>query len=187
VNGHTFAVDAGFPHTGFTGAEFTLNAPGPASDYTWSSSSTWATVDGAGKVRFTQKGNAAPVTITATPTAGGDLLSYTFTVTDWFIHNGSTLMNWRDAANWCTSQGATQPTVAKLKLSLDQNTRGVGSLWSEWGRMDNYHSSSGFYSDIYWSSESHSTDTYYSVYLYNGDNFSGYESINNAVVCLQSL
>ncbi|MFQ6283722.1 inverse autotransporter beta domain-containing protein [Yersinia enterocolitica] len=184
VNGTTFAVDAGFPSTGFTGAEFTLNASGQASDYTWSSSSSWATVDGTGKVRFTQKGNATPVTITATPTAGGTPLSYTFTVSTWFINNGSNAMVWSDAAAWCTSQTATQPT--RVELTQGQNTRGVGSLGSEWGQMSNY-SSSGFGNGGYWTSEADGIGYHYVVFLNIGIVISGGDSFGDYVVCRQGL
>ncbi|PNM27328.1 hypothetical protein A6J66_000940 [Yersinia enterocolitica] len=184
VNGATFTVDAGFPSTGFTGAEFTLNATGQASDYTWSSDSSWATVDSTGKVSFTQKGTATPVTITATPKSGGDPLSYTFRVTDWFINNGDTGMTWSDSAAWCTAQGATQPAVAGLTLGYD--TRGVSSLWSEWGDMDNY-GGSGFSSYGYWTSEANGDGYHYVVDLDDGlvdrlnDRFSTY------VACRQGL
>lgn len=184
VNGTTCGVDAGFPGTGFTGAEFTLNASGPASDYTWSSSSTWATVDSSGKVRFTQKGDSTPVIITATPTAGGDPLSYTFTVGSWFINNGETFMNWSDAAAWCTAQGAEQSTMAGLTQGTD--TRGVGSLWSEWGRMGNY-SSSGFGSSYYWTSEANGIGNHYNVNLNNGNVNSNNDSNNNYVACRQGV
>lgn len=183
VNGTTFAVDAGFPSTGFTGAEFTLNVSGQASDYTWSSSSTWAEVDSGGKVSFTQKGTASPVTITATPTAGGTPLSYTFTVGSWFINNGETYMNWSDAAAWCTAQAAEQSTVAGLTQGT--NTRGVGSLWSEWGRMSNY-SSSGFVSN-YWTSEADGVGGHYRVSLIVGVVGSGLDSDTGYVVCRQGL
>ncbi|HHL2713179.1 TPA: hypothetical protein ACQ39K_004837 [Yersinia enterocolitica] len=184
VNGHTFAVDAGFPSTGFTGAEFTLNVSGQASAYTWSSSSTWATVDNSGEVKFTQRGNATPVTITATPTVGGTPLSYTFTVSTWFINNGANIMNWSAAANWCASQTAIQPS--RTELTQGTNTRGVGSLWSEWGLMSNY-SDSGFSSEAYWSSEVAGTGNHYFVYLGNGYVGSNSDSGYGSATCRQGL
>ncbi|HHL2713040.1 TPA: YrIlm family inverse autotransporter adhesin [Yersinia enterocolitica] len=184
VNGHTFAVDVGFPSTGFTGAEFTLNVSGQASDYVWSSSSSWATVDSTGKVSFTQKGTASPVTITATLTAGGEALSYTFAVNTWFINNGSTYLIWGDAANWCTSQGTELSTV--VGLTQGTNTRGVGSLWSEWGDMSAY-SDSGFRSFLYWSSERYDSVSHYFVVLGNGDVGSYTDSVDIFVACRQSL
>ncbi|MFV8808536.1 hypothetical protein ACNSPD_00320, partial [Yersinia enterocolitica] len=146
--------------------------------------SSWATVDGTGKVRFTQKGNATPVTITATPTAGGTPLSYTFTVSTWFINNGSNAMVWSDAAAWCTSQTATQPT--RVELTQGQNTRGVGSLGSEWGQMSNY-SSSGFGNGGYWTSEADGIGYHYVVFLNIGIVISGGDSFGDYVVCRQGL
>ncbi|MEX2954835.1 hypothetical protein AB4K01_26960, partial [Serratia fonticola] len=94
VNGHTFGMAEGFPSTGFTGARFTLNVSGQASNYTWdnwdNSGGSWVTVDDSGNVSFTAKGNSTPVTITATPKGGGVPLIYTFSVNTWFINNGST-------------------------------------------------------------------------------------------------
>ncbi|HDL6960682.1 TPA: hypothetical protein PXM37_004365, partial [Yersinia enterocolitica] len=126
-----------------------------------------------------------PVTITATPTAGGAPLSYTFTVTDWFINNGGTEMTWSDAANWCTNQSATQPTLAQL--TQGSNTRGVGSLWSEWGPMGIY-SSSGFLSSYYWTSEADDIGYHYRVNLYRSNVYSDNDdSANFYVVCRQGL
>ncbi|WP_431225942.1 invasin domain 3-containing protein (plasmid) [Serratia sp. L9] len=68
ANGYNFAVGAGFPSTGFTGATFTLKMSGIASDYTWTSSApSWVTVNNSGQVSFTSQGDSSPVTVTATP------------------------------------------------------------------------------------------------------------------------
>ncbi|HDL6964622.1 TPA: Ig-like domain-containing protein, partial [Yersinia enterocolitica] len=185
VNGTTFAVNAGFPSTGFAQAFFTLNVTGSPSDYTWSSSSSWATVDSSGKVSFTQKGDSTPVTITATLKAGGAALSYTFSVNTWFINNGlTTSMTWSNASNWCATQSATQPTPAQLTQGT--SIRGVGSLWSEWGAMGNY-SNSGFRSTYYWSSEFSGTGNHYNVHLNNGSVTSFDDSYTFLVACRQGL
>ncbi|EKN6179140.1 hypothetical protein WKA22_004097 [Yersinia enterocolitica] len=154
ANGTTFTVNDGFPSTGFTQAFFALGVTtGSASDYIWSNGgNTWTTVDNTGKVTFTAKGNSTPVTITATPKAGGAPQAYTFTVGSWFINNGSTMASWSDASAWCTTQGAVQPT--KDQVTQGENTRGIGSLWSEWGNMNNYQSS-GFVDNFYWTSEAY--------------------------------
>lgn len=68
VNGYTFAKDAGFPTTGFKGANFTLNVTDrPASDFTWTSDASWLTVTD-GVVTFTGTGDK--VTVTGTPSSG---------------------------------------------------------------------------------------------------------------------
>lgn len=150
VNRKSFKLDEGFPTIGFTGAEFMLTVTGAATDYTWSSSATtWALVDSAGKVSFTEQGNASPVTITATPKSGETPLTYTFTVRNWFINNGETLMNHKNSSDWCINQGLIQP--AQVELTQSQNIRQVGALWSEWGNL-NIYNGSGFHSDSsHWS------------------------------------
>ncbi|MBL5829222.1 hypothetical protein [Serratia fonticola] len=189
VNGHTFGMTEGFPSTGFTGARFALNVRGVASDYAWDNGgSSWVTVDDSGNVAFTDKGNSTPVTITATPKGGGAPLTYTFSVNTWFINNGSTGMSWSDASNWCTAQGLTQPT--KDDMTLGTNVRGIGSLWSEWGRMGKY-SGSDFVNDYYWTSELEGVFNkivfYYVVHLYDGDVDGGQNSSITEAVCRQGI
>ncbi|EKA7110280.1 hypothetical protein OL205_004369, partial [Salmonella enterica] len=185
VNGTTFAVNDGFPSTGFTGAEFSLMVTGAASDYTWSSSaSSWAQVDSSGKVSFTSKGNASPVTITATPTGGGTPLTYIFTVGSWF-NNSLTFMTWANASTWCTNQSLSQPTRGELTMGL--HTRAVGSLWSEWGDMGNY-SGSGFFSHLYWASEVNGVGNHYYVNLIDGNVLLSHDGSGLIrVVCRQGL
>ncbi|EFW11172.1 putative conserved hypothetical protein, partial [Serratia symbiotica str. Tucson] len=82
VNGYQFAPTAGFPKTGFTGAHFTarLNGGVSAQDYNWNTSApTWTTVSADSMVRFTDKGNANEVTITATSKVNpAKAIHYTF-------------------------------------------------------------------------------------------------------------
>ncbi|MGL6350052.1 MAG: Ig-like domain-containing protein [Aeromonas sp.] len=159
VNNYFFAIDEGFPSTGFTDAKFTLNlSGGAASDYYWSSSAAWAQVDSSGNVSFISQGDISPVTITATPTAGGTPLTYTFTVTSWFIFDHSTFMTWDNASSWCFANGWRQPTVAETTQGT--NVRGVGSLFSEWGPIESYIPSIiGFMDDHFWTSEVFTTTT----------------------------
>ena len=193
VNGTTFAVDKGFPTTGFTGAHFTLIVPGAASDYTWSSSANWAPVDSSGKVSFTAKGNLSPVTITATPTGGGTPRTYTFTVQSWFTNNGNIRMNWADASAFCTDNRLKQPGHLQLVNKTNaQATRQAGNnvLWSEWGVMG-YYTGSGFNNNSYWASDVSDTGSHYSVNLRIGlgAGLSVIEgpNITLSVVCLQEL
>lgn len=190
VNETTFAVDAGFPSTGFTGAAFTLTTPGAASDYTWSSSaSSWAQVDSSGKVTFIAQGTSSPVTITAIPTAGGNPLTYTFTIGSWFINNGNPAMTWTDASAFCTRQGLQQPTRLQLtnaESGLGTREAGSHALWSEWGVMGNY-SGSGFGSRFYWTSEARIVGNHYGVSLLNGAANSSADSGNGYAVCRQGL
>ncbi|EMR7683814.1 hypothetical protein WKA22_004001 [Yersinia enterocolitica] len=142
-------------------------------------------MDNTGKVTFTAKGNSTPVTITATPKAGGAPLTYTFTVSSWFINNGSTTMNWNDASAWCTARGTTQPTRVQLIQGI--GTRGIGSLWSEWGNMGNY-TGSGFLSIYYWTSVAGSIGHHDLVFLSSGSIASNIDSYDGGyVVCRQGL
>ncbi|MEX2954839.1 hypothetical protein AB4K01_26980, partial [Serratia fonticola] len=130
------------------------------------------------------KGNSTPVTITATPKGGGVPLIYTFSVNTWFINNGSTVMPWSDASNWCTAQELAQPT--RGDMTMGSGVRGLGSLFSEWGRMDNY-SGSGFGSYTYWTSDEISSRYHYYVQLGNGLASSSGDANGLYVVCRQGL
>ncbi|MCP1602064.1 uncharacterized protein YjdB [Aeromonas caviae] len=189
VNDFTFAVDAGFPTTGFDGAEFALNTPSAPSDYTWSSDAPWVSVDSSGTVSFISQGDAAPVTITATPTSGGTSLAYTFTITSWFRSNGSSTVTYSEARAWCNEQ---QPSYqwkipAYRLLSQAPATRGVGALWREWGDMRNYANST-FTWRGHWSSTTVSTGNYYFVYLDSGNvNWTAGSNTSNAAICALTL
>ncbi|UIA88214.1 inverse autotransporter beta domain-containing protein [Erwinia tracheiphila] len=175
VNGYTFAKDAGFPTSGFTGATFTLNlTTGSASDYTWKSDASWVSVTD-GVVKFTGAGTGSKVTITGTPASGqGKIIRYSFTLKSWFINNGSTTMNWSDANTYCSSRsGYSQPTVAQMNMSsyyIPTRERGTGALWNEWGNLSNY-SSAGFSGTYNWSAEMIDDDTAYLVDLKEGSTY----------------
>ncbi|WP_195757896.1 Ig-like domain-containing protein, partial [Serratia marcescens] len=194
VNGYTYAVDAGFPKTGFAGAKFTVQLNGgEPTDYTWTSSASWASVSAGGEVTFTGKGDSTPVTVTATskldPTKA---FEYTFTLNDWYINNGSTIMTWSAANTYCTNQGASLATRLQLggpQLTTYQyNVRGtVGSLWSEWGDVSTYTGSGFPSSSGTWTSEVFSSGLHYSVGVATG--FVDYypDSNSSYVACRQGL
>ncbi|MGP2411530.1 inverse autotransporter beta domain-containing protein [Yersinia sp. 2553 StPb PI] len=170
VNGHVFTVNDEFPKTGFTAATFILNMNRNASDFTWSSNQPGAVnVNGGGQVKLNSK-PTGPVTITATPKDGGSPLSYTFAVQKWFIHNGSTMAVWSDAVEFCSLQLASQPSRTDLSsTNYSFGTRLVGSLFDEWGRMDNY-TGSGFIGTLYWTGDTPDPST---GYHYLGDSIAG--------------
>ncbi|MBJ9245694.1 inverse autotransporter beta domain-containing protein [Citrobacter koseri] len=194
VNGYTFAKDAGFPTTGFTGATFTLNlTSGVVSDYTWTSDASWVSVTD-GVVKFTGTGTGDKVTITGIPTNGqGKIIKYSFTLKSWFINNGATLMTWSDAKAYCSSQsGYSLSTVAQLsnasRLSdgsydKDASRAANAGLWSEWGPL----SSAGFSGLYYWASEQWSSAHHYSVDLSFGVVGSNVDSVTYYAVCRQGL
>ncbi|WP_323880201.1 Ig-like domain-containing protein, partial [Aeromonas caviae] len=164
VNDFTFAVDAGFPATGFDGAEFTLNTPSAPSDYTWSSDAPWVSVDSSGTVSFISRGNAAPVTITATPISGGEPLAYTFAITHWFHGNGSEKLARSAAISLCNT---LELPLFKWNiphyslLNVRTHTRGnIGQLWSEWGNMHVYSNAAFPLRTYYWAKGSGTSVNY---------------------------
>ncbi|WP_252120356.1 inverse autotransporter beta domain-containing protein [Symbiopectobacterium purcellii] len=191
VNGYTFEKDAGFPTTGFKGAEFTLElSSGSASDYDWTTDApSWVSVS-AGVVSFTGQGTGDKVTITGTPKSGGRAIAYSFTLGSWFINNGGAYMNWTDGAAYCAAlSGYGQPTVQQLNGggSLSRGTRGtLGGLWSEWGNLNKY-TGAGFSGSYYWSSEQKSSGSHYDVSLNDGYVLSFNDYNTDVVVCRQGL
>ncbi|MEN4170986.1 Ig-like domain-containing protein, partial [Serratia marcescens] len=194
VNGYTYAVDAGFPKTGFAGAKFTVQLNGgEPTDYTWTSSASWASVSADGEVTFTGKGDSTPVTVTATskldPTKA---FEYTFTLNDWYIDNGSTAMTWSAANTYCTNQGASLATRLQLggpqMTAGEYNVRGtVGSLWSEWGDVSTHTGSPLPSSSDAWTSEVYSSSSHYNIRLSTGRVRYDSSSYHNYVACRQGL
>ena len=142
-----------FPSQGFTGAYYQLNndnfAPGKtAADYEFSSSASWVDVDATGKVTFKNVGSNWE-RITATPKSGGPSYVYEIRVKSWWVNSGDAFMIYSLAENFCSSNGYTLPRADHLNHS---RSRGIGSLYSEWGDMGHYTTEAGFQSNMYWSS-----------------------------------
>lgn len=142
-----------FPSQGFTGAYYQLNndnfAPGKtAADYEFSSSASWVDVDATGKVTFKNVGSNWE-RITATPKSGGPSYVYEIRVKSWWVNSGDAFMIYSLAENFCSSNGYTLPRADHLNHS---RSRGIGSLYSEWGDMGHYTTDAGFQSNMYWSS-----------------------------------
>lgn len=143
-----------FPSQGFTGAYYQLNndnfAPGKtAADYEFSSSASWVDVDATGKVTFKNVGSNSE-RITATPKSGGPSYVYEIRVKSWWVNAGEAFMIYSLAENFCSSNGYTLPRANYLNHS---SSRGIGSLYSEWGDMGHYTTEAGFQSNMYWSSK----------------------------------
>lgn len=142
-----------FPSQGFTGAYYQLNndnfAPGKtAADYEFSSSASWVDVDATGKVTFKNVGSNSE-RITATPKSGGPSYVYEIRVKSWWVNAGEAFMIYSLAENFCSSNGYTLPRANYLNHC---SSRGIGSLYSEWGDMGHYTTDAGFQSNMYWSS-----------------------------------
>ncbi|EMX5559548.1 inverse autotransporter adhesin YeeJ, partial [Escherichia coli] len=139
-----------FPSQGFTGAYYQLNndnfAPGKtAADYEFSSSASWVDVDATGKVTFKNVGSNWE-RITATPKSGGPSYVYEIRVKSWWVNSGDAFMIYSLAENFCSSNGYTLPRADHLNHS---RSRGIGSLYSEWGDMGHYTTEAGFQSNMY--------------------------------------
>lgn len=159
-----------FPSQGFTGAYYQLNndnfAPGKtAADYEFSSSASWVDVDATGKVTFKNVGSNSE-RITATPKSGGPSYVYEIRVKSWWVNAGEAFMIYSLAENFCSSNGYTLPRANYLNHC---SSRGIGSLYSEWGDMGYYTTDAGFQSNMYWSSSPANSSEQYVVSLATGD------------------
>ncbi|EFI5785565.1 inverse autotransporter adhesin YeeJ [Escherichia coli] len=159
-----------FPSQGFTGAYYQLNndnfAPGKtAADYEFSSSASWVDVDATGKVTFKNVGSNSE-RITATPKSGGPSYVYEIRVKSWWVNAGEAFMIYSLAENFCGSNGYTLPRANYLNHC---SSRGIGSLYSEWGDMGHYTTDAGFQSNMYWSSSPANSSEQYVVSLATGD------------------
>ncbi|EFP6924396.1 inverse autotransporter adhesin-like protein YeeJ [Shigella dysenteriae] len=169
VNGANLPTTT-FPSQGFTGAYYQLNndnfAPGKtAADYEFSSSASWVDVDATGKVTFKNVGSKWE-RITATPKTGGPSYIYEIRVKSWWVNAGDAFMIYSLAENFCSSNGYTLPLGDHLNHS---RSRGIGSLYSEWGDMGHYTTEAGFQSNMYWSSSPANSNEQYVVSLATGD------------------
>lgn len=159
-----------FPSQGFTGAYYQLNndnfTPGKtAADYEFSSSASWVDVDATGKVTFKNVGSNSE-RITATPKSGGPSYVYEIRVKSWWVNAGEAFMIYSLAENFCSSNGYTLPRANYLNHC---SSRGIGSLYSEWGDMGHYTTDAGFQSNMYWSSSPANSSEQYVVSLATGD------------------
>lgn len=196
VNGTTFAIDAGFPKTGFVGANFQFYMNGTNasanSNYMYGTNQPgWTTVSSTGIVSFTRMPTAAEksVTITITDTTGVDVpRSYVFAPNLWFVNGGIT----RQAAAadaYCAGLGNGYATSSYTFLSNasygGSGTRAAdGRLWDEWGRMDSF--GPGWFNSYYWALEPDGSNRHL-VDLKTGILTSGWTTNSTYVVCSRSL
>ncbi|GCX77615.1 hypothetical protein HmCmsJML084_01835 [Escherichia coli] len=187
VNGANLPTTT-FPSQGFTGAYYQLNndnfAPGKtAADYEFSSSGSWVDVDATGKVTFKNVGSKWE-RITAMPKTGGPSYIYEIRVKSWWVNAGDAFMIYSLAENFCSSNGYTLPLGDHLNHS---RSRGIGSLYSEWGDMGHYTTEAGFQSNMYWSSSPANSSEQYVISLATGEQ-SVYEKLGFAhATCYKNL
>lgn len=190
ANGYTFAINSGFPKTGFSNAMFQLRIDGDTvnnADYSWSSDQQWVSVND-GEILFSGKAtsNTRTVTITAIPKLGGSTYSYTFTINKWFTGDGNTQTNWQGASSYCSGRGGL-PGVLEMTGALAGSTiRQVGALWSEWGDTG-YYSQQNLPSGNYWASDQYISNYHYSVMLNNGVASRKVDSTNLNIICRETF
>lgn len=187
ARGYTFAINEGFPSTGFNGAVFTLiTGREPPSYYTWNADRNWVKANSDGSIELSGNGVNENVTITATPTNGrGKALQYTFKISSWFYNDFSNYLSWSSANSYCKGKKGIMP--ARESLSLGGAQRGMGSLFSEWGPLNGY--SAGFLvgsGQNYWTS-SKKGSSYYMFYALDGDIGFTRSSGTNYVLCEKLL
>ncbi|EMG7889730.1 hypothetical protein V5L74_003510, partial [Enterobacter hormaechei] len=139
VDGHTFAVDTGFPSRGFLNARFQLNVDGPKY-YTWRADAGWVSVIN-GEVRFTGQGTADKVTITGIPTQGQEnIVKFSFSLKKWYmVTRVYPRTAEREEVNKRCLDGTGYPAVPLSEFSIHEGyvatqRRQMGALWNEYGR-----------------------------------------------------
>ncbi|MCW8114239.1 hypothetical protein [Yersinia intermedia] len=199
VNGFSFAMNSGFPKTGFSQAQFQfwMNGTSAADNnyYTFTADplAPWVTVNAStGVVKFTGVPAAAQtVNITITDKRGGPATPFSFRVGTWFVHNGSTTATAAGADSYCASKsGYATPSYSTIS-NAEYNASGArepnGRLWNEWGDVGvTDYSGSGWVSSFHWAHEPDSGNRYF-VNLRNGFLLSAGTSNTYYVVCSRTL
>lgn len=136
---YSFELDEGFPTTGYRNAtfNFVMKNGTRTNDYNWSSNQPWVTVGkNNGEVRLSGTPTSAnkTVTITAIPIVDGKgtAFSYTFTPSYWFTFYAG--QNMSAPSSWKVCENNNLSTSPANLLSLGLNNRGIGTVFSEWGK-----------------------------------------------------
>ncbi|WP_338628942.1 hypothetical protein [Yersinia intermedia] len=167
VNGVSFAMDSGFPKTGFNQAQFQfwMNGTSAAenSNYTFAADplAPWVKVDPRwGIVIFTGTPTSAQtVNLTITDNRGGPATTFSFRVGTWFINNGTNYATAAGADSYCASKtGYATPSYLNMTNAASLGAFGTraadGRLWDEWGNIGDPRSySAGWSMDYYWARE----------------------------------
>lgn len=164
VNGVNFAINSGFPKTGFLGARFQIYMNGTNASlnnkYTYFTTQPWALVDSTGVVTFNRMPTSAQKTVTVSirPKAGVMEAEkrFSFTLNRWFVNSGGRVDSAALNDAYCTNLvgGYTTPEYATMTNS-DRlpGTRSPtsGQLWPEWGALGAYLN--GWVNGDYWALE----------------------------------
>lgn len=156
VNGYSFAVNEGFPKTGFEGANFQFWMNGvdatANSNYTYSSNKSWVVVDSAGSVSFISEPTSADssASITITRKDGSiPVRTYSFKIAKWFKGSGSKkVANFTGSITQIPSYycSTTFPGYGVVGVFVDLRPSGAyfsrntlsARLISEWGSVGGY-------------------------------------------------
>lgn len=161
ANGELFALNSGFPTTGFSSAvfRFYMNGTNNAhnSNYTYTSSNPeWLWVgpsDGIVTLTRSPTSETKTASITITDNEGYEApIVYTIAVNNWFINNGLSTTAPYNSAYACTSKGSEYMVPPIDRVSSGAFVRAPqGSLWAEWGRLDMAYYGAGWSaSKQYW-------------------------------------
>ncbi|WP_353243957.1 invasin domain 3-containing protein [Providencia sp.] len=164
-----FAIDSGFPNTGFEGAQFRITVPvGQPTDYSWSVDSDWLSIDDKGVVTMQRK----PTTSAMTPTFKGvpkphtgykRTVDYRFTLKKWYVRSGQSYNFNRIAARNCAARGDRLVKYNDLAAAGAISNRKVGEqLLQEWGATFTLNKLGIVYS--LWTDDYEHTSTLYSFF-----------------------
>ncbi|CND47638.1 hypothetical protein [Yersinia intermedia] len=172
-----FALNSGFPTTGFAGARFFYFMNGKDIsengyyNFKIDPPQSWIQITDRGVVTFRSvptSSAAATVTVKITDKAGVfPVLTDTFTLKNWFFTTLNT-SSWIDAQKYCQTLNSVLPQTRFLTGQTD-DVNGIlgiiGGLWSEWGKasMFNYPSTI-----TTWTSDIYPNGNYHAVVLNDG-------------------
>lgn len=167
-----FAIDSGFPNTGFEGAQFRITVPvGQPTDYSWSVDSDWLSIDDKGVVTMRRK----PATSTMTPTFKGvpkphtgykRTVDYRFTLKKWYVRSGQSYNFNRIAARNCAARGDRLVKYNDLAAAGAISNRKVGEqLLQEWGAQFTLNKLGIRYG--FWTDDYEHTSTLYSFFRHS--------------------
>lgn len=174
----TFALDSGFPKTGFSEARFTLNVIGGTKPYTFSSANPEQVAINAMTGEVTLKAHSQAVFTVRDArgqTAQYTLAKATLWFTALFCHK-----DWLSAYHDSISHGTALPQVNEL--SGGYQFRFAGTLFSEWGDMVRgyewpigaFDASNNYYPNAteYWTGQAAQSGHAYTVFVDGGLGYS---------------
>lgn len=126
-----FALDSGFPHTGFSGARFKINVAGGTPPYSFISADPGQASVNAVTGEVTVRGHQ-PVVFTVKD-AVNNTVPYTMPKAKVWFTALACHMNWAAANRYSNSHGVALPQVHELGNGY--LLRYPGALYSEWGDM----------------------------------------------------